>query len=97
MAKTHPTRTPPVATKSPRVDAEEAPTVNPYIEDGQTVRLLGMVKVKGGYVALKVELDGWTATDAEILTDGAVPQHHAEDALRVAFAELFAGFDPPAN
>jgi hypothetical protein len=55
------------------------------------VTALAIVKVKGGYVALKIKVEGWEVTDAEVLTDGAVPAHHAEDAYRVASATEFFG------
>ena len=84
--------------KPPRVGGREG-VVNPTLAEGQEVTALAMARVKGGFVALKLTVEGWAVTDAEILTEGVVPKHHAEDALRFAVATEFLGFsadDVPA-
>lgn len=45
---------------------------------------LALVKVKGGFGVLYLTLEGKTVVDVEVLTDGAVPRHHAEDEYRLS-------------
>lgn len=51
--------------------------------NGELIPLIGLRRVKGGYVVVLVTLDGTEFVDAEILTNGPVPRHHAEDTFRV--------------
>jgi hypothetical protein len=87
MAKTSPktTSTPPetkTSSKSPR-EREGSGVSGIEIEEGAPVKAMTMVKVKGGYVVVELQIEDWQVVDAEILTEGVVPRHHAEDCYRV--------------
>lgn len=70
----------PAKVKPPRVGVlgDEAP------QEAMT-----FIRVKGGYVVVLLTIDEWHVVDAEVLTDGVVPRHHAEDVWRTESVKRF--------
>jgi hypothetical protein len=65
----------------------DADAVEAELKDPPEVKAMAFCRTKGGYAVILLTIQGWAVVDRELLTDGVVPRHHAENVFKVESAQ----------